>query len=240
MMTQNILLLFFFFKKLGQKLQRLDEEYSQLSLPRDRDSTARVARTRNPEEGEFSPPPDYQASIITPPAYIVAPRKVPSYRSLENLFAFARTRSQRPAQVAAAVAAANSNDVVQDASTVSQPHSGEVVIPVMRATEDLLPEMREVGPGFSECTLQVLDTISLVGDLDTKQRSGESIEDVEGLAVATARGKGVNHEQGSDVTVLDTSAAMASGSSSSPASSDSTMASRSLQKDSKGKAPSRE
>ncbi|KAG0009632.1 hypothetical protein BGZ81_003281, partial [Podila clonocystis] len=64
--------------KLGQKLQRLDEENSQLSLPLDRESATRVPRTRNPEEeGEviLIPPPDYQASIITPPAYIVAPRK---------------------------------------------------------------------------------------------------------------------------------------------------------------------
>lgn len=38
---------------------------------------------------EAPPPPDYHSSIITPPAYITGqqPRKVPSYRSLEHLFA---------------------------------------------------------------------------------------------------------------------------------------------------------
>lgn len=209
-------------------------------MPLDRDSATRVTRTRSPEEeGEVSPPPDYQASIINPPAYIVAPRIVPSYRSLENLFAFARTRSQRPAQ-AATVAAENANDATQDAATASQPQSGEMMMPVARATVGALPEMREVGPGFSECTLQVLDTISPVGDLDAQQRPGESIEDVEGLAVTTAQGMEASHEQGSDVAVLNTSAAMASGSSSLPASADSTMAPRSFQNDLKGKAPSRE
>ncbi|KFH62992.1 hypothetical protein MVEG_11030 [Podila verticillata NRRL 6337] len=227
-------------RKLGQRLQRLDEEISQLSLPMDRGSATQETRTRNPEEeGEISPPPDYHASIITPPAYLVVPRKVPSYRSLENLFAFARTMGQRVVQ-AATVAAANTNDATQDAATVSQPQSGEMMMPVARATVGALPEMREVGPGFSECTLQVLDTISPEGDLDAQQLPGESIEDMEGLAVATTRGMEASHEQGSDVAVFDTSTVMASGSSSSPDTADSTMASHSFQKDLKGKAPSRE
>ncbi|KAF9321324.1 hypothetical protein BG003_002505 [Podila horticola] len=235
-------------RKLGQKLQRLDEENSQLSLPLDRSAT-RVPQTRNPEEeGEVSPPPDYQASIITPPAYIVAPRKVPSYRSLENLFAFARTRSQRLVQAAAA-AAANANDAVQDAAAAtagadSQPLSGEIRQHVQGdSTVEALPEMREVGSGFSESTLLVLDTISHAGDLEDPQRSSEGLENVEGLVV---RCKEIYHEgYGQDeVVVIDVhqTTATGSGSSSSPSSrqSSSMTGKGSLQDDLKGKAPSRE
>ncbi|KAG0020857.1 hypothetical protein BGZ81_009172 [Podila clonocystis] len=231
-------------RKLGQKLQRLDEENSQLSLPLDRGSATRVPRTRNPEEeGEIVPPPDYQASIITPPAYIVAPRKVPSYRSLENLFAFTRTRSQRLAQ-AAAVAAANANDAAQDvaAEAIAQPQSGEIRLPVQGdLAVESLPEMREIGPRFSECTIQVLDTTSLAGELEA-QRSCESIEDVEGLAVAVQSGQ-VSHDgrRLDEVVVVGVDTVTASGSLPSPESShDSTVTASTVQKDLKGKAPSRE
>ncbi|KAG0089221.1 hypothetical protein BGZ92_005087 [Podila epicladia] len=229
-------------RRLGQKLRRLDEENSQLSLPLDRDSTPRVPRTRNPEEeGEASPPPDYQASIITPPAYIVAPRKVPSYRSLENLFAFTRTRSQRLAQ-AAAVAAANATDATQDATaeTASQLRSGEIRLPVQgESTVEALPEMREIGQGFSECTMQALDTTSLAGDTET-QGPSDSIEDTEGLAAA--RGKQISRDGfGPDEVVITVGSSRASGSLSSPRSShDSTMTASAVQKSLKGKAASRE
>ncbi|KAG0363213.1 hypothetical protein BG005_002362 [Podila minutissima] len=230
-------------RRLGQKLQRLDEENSQLSLPLDRDSTTRAPRIRNPEEeGEVSPPPDYQASIITPPAYIVVPRKVPSYRSLENLFAFARTRSQRLTQ-AAAVAAANANDATQDAAAevASQLQSGEIRLQVQgESTVETLPEMREVGSGFSECTMQVLDTISLAGDIEA-QRPSESIEDVEGLAAAREKQVGHDGLGPDEAVVITVGSALASGSLSSPGSShDSTVTASVVQQDLKGKAPSRE
>ncbi|KAG0007102.1 hypothetical protein BGZ65_007284, partial [Modicella reniformis] len=80
--------------KLAKKLQRLQQEAqaSRLSLPLMR----QVSTTPQPLQGEDSEeppaPPDYQSSIITPPAYITAqqPGKVPSYRSLEHLFSLAR------------------------------------------------------------------------------------------------------------------------------------------------------
>ncbi|KAF9405760.1 hypothetical protein BGZ94_003385, partial [Podila epigama] len=204
-------------RHLGRKLERLDLEASQISLPIDRDSTTRVTRhNHEPGEEEVSPPPDYQSSIITPPAYIVAPRKVPSYRSLENLFSFGRSDSRRQA----AVAAANAADAAEDAAastsasasasasasssastsaaaavataTISGPSSAitDVVPPSQQeqqeqqrrpsntsedighvqetpvqpithdTTSQTLPEMREIGPGFGECTIRVLDTVS--------------------------------------------------------------------------------
>ncbi|KAF9361790.1 hypothetical protein BGX26_011785 [Mortierella sp. AD094] len=82
--------------KLGQRLQRLHDEAvtSRLSL---RGASIRSPPSHSHQDNDSEtatplPPPDYQASIITPPAYILAqqPRKVPSYRSLENLFALAR------------------------------------------------------------------------------------------------------------------------------------------------------
>ncbi|KAF9956739.1 hypothetical protein BGZ72_002532 [Mortierella alpina] len=87
-------------RRLAMKLQRLQEEtdLSRLSLAfaPTQSSTTRVPRHNQDNDDEPPPPPDYQSSIITPPAYIVAqqPRKVPSYRSLENLFALARNGSR--------------------------------------------------------------------------------------------------------------------------------------------------
>ncbi|KAG0344711.1 hypothetical protein BG004_004248 [Podila humilis] len=188
----GIALALYWRRQLGIKLQRLDEENSQLSLPLDRESTIRVPRTPNPEDGEVLPPPDYQASIITPPAYIIAPRKVPSYRSLENLFAFGRTRSQRLA-AAAAAAAANAAITAEEGTataseseqaqqqhqqqpsssplttvpqvTVTEPISGKISViygsnQQNNPTRESLPEMREIGPRFGECTMQVLNNIN--------------------------------------------------------------------------------
>ncbi|KAF9102904.1 hypothetical protein BGX27_010816 [Mortierella sp. AM989] len=85
--------------KLGRELQRLQNQVLTSRF------NPRNSSSRNPPNSHYDndpetstaeapppPPPDYQASIITPPAYILAqqPRKVPSYRSLENLFALAR------------------------------------------------------------------------------------------------------------------------------------------------------
>ncbi|KAF9291755.1 hypothetical protein BGZ68_002474 [Mortierella alpina] len=98
-------------RRLAIKLQRLQEEtdLSRLSLAfaPTQSSTTRVPRHNQDNDDEPPPPPDYQSSIITPPAYIVAqqPRKVPSYRSLENLFAFARNGSRIFSRGTAAAAA---------------------------------------------------------------------------------------------------------------------------------------
>ncbi|KAK3823571.1 MAG: hypothetical protein J3Q66DRAFT_385909 [Benniella sp.] len=82
--------------RLGKKLQRLQEDAqaSRLSLSRQLSTPSPqppLQHQGDPEDAS-PPPPDYQSSIITPPAYITAqqPRKIPSYRSLEHLFAFAR------------------------------------------------------------------------------------------------------------------------------------------------------
>ncbi|KAF9935645.1 hypothetical protein BGZ67_003216 [Mortierella alpina] len=99
-------------RRLAVKLQRLQEEtdLARLSLvfAPTQSSTTRVPRQNQENDDEPPPPPDYQSSIITPPAYIVAqqPRKVPSYRSLENLFAFARNGSRIFSRGTAAAAAA--------------------------------------------------------------------------------------------------------------------------------------
>ncbi|KAG0244273.1 hypothetical protein BGX31_009454 [Mortierella sp. GBA43] len=86
--------------KLGKKLHRLQEDTraSRLSLSRQlsRGSPSPQPFLQHHHRGEDSdappPPPDYQSSIITPPAYITAqqPRRVPSYRSLDQLFAVVR------------------------------------------------------------------------------------------------------------------------------------------------------
>ncbi|CAO3565838.1 unnamed protein product [Mortierella alpina] len=87
-------------RRLAGRLQRLQEQTDlarlSLAFAPTQSSTARVPRHQPETDDEPPPPPDYQSSIITPPAYIVAqqPRKVPSYRSLENLFAFARNGSR--------------------------------------------------------------------------------------------------------------------------------------------------
>ncbi|KAI1313378.1 hypothetical protein EDD11_002688 [Mortierella claussenii] len=83
-------------RKLGQRLEYLQEQAqtSRRSLLTASRAT-RFSSSNSDGRDELatpSPPPDYQSSIITPPAYITAqqPRKVPSYRSLENLFSRAR------------------------------------------------------------------------------------------------------------------------------------------------------
>ncbi|KAF9574777.1 hypothetical protein EC968_005563 [Mortierella alpina] len=90
-------------------------------------STTRVPRHNQDNDDEPPPPPDYQSSIITPPAYIVAqqPRKVPSYRSLENLFAFARNGSRIFSRGTAADAAANDNNNTSTESGTGAAEGGE-------------------------------------------------------------------------------------------------------------------
>ncbi|KAF9183976.1 hypothetical protein BGZ51_009223 [Haplosporangium sp. Z 767] len=98
----GIALALFWRRQLAFKLQRLQAEAdaSLLNLALSSTYTSSATRVSRPflhQDEDPPPPPDYQASIITPPAYILAqqPRKVPSYRSLENLFAFAARQGGR-------------------------------------------------------------------------------------------------------------------------------------------------
>ncbi|KAF9968857.1 hypothetical protein BGZ70_000001 [Mortierella alpina] len=117
--------------RLAGRLQRLQEETDlarlSLAFAPTQSSTTRVPRHHQENDDEPPPPPDYQSSIITPPAYIVAqqPRKVPSYRSLENLFAFARNGSRIFSRGTAGAAANTHTHTTTTITTGSGDDEGE-------------------------------------------------------------------------------------------------------------------